>query len=52
MLILSEEDLQQINSFIQELPLKHGLPLFNFLNEKIIEQNKPKEEQPKEEIKS
>jgi hypothetical protein len=43
MLILTEEDLKQINNFIQELPLKHGLPLFNFLNEKILEQNKSKE---------
>jgi hypothetical protein len=51
MLVLSQEDLQKINSFIQELPLKHGLPLFNFLNEKILEQSKPKEETI-EEIKS
>ena len=51
MLVLSQEDLQKINDFIQELPLKHGLPLFNFLNEKILEQNKAKEEIT-EEIKS
>lgn len=49
MLVLSQEDLQQINLFIQELPLKHGLPLLNFINGKIDEQSK---KEIKEEIKS
>jgi hypothetical protein len=51
MLTLNEQDLQQLNSFIQELPLKHGLPLLNFLNAKIAEQNqeaKKSSEEPKD----
>lgn len=38
MLVLSEKDLKDLNTFIQELPLKHGLPLLNFLNAKLEEQ--------------
>jgi hypothetical protein len=38
MLTLDEKDLQQLNLFIQEMPLKHGLPLLNFINGKIQEQ--------------
>lgn len=38
MLTFDEKDLQQLNLFIQELPLKHGLPLLNFINGKIQEQ--------------
>jgi len=53
MLKLSEEDLKKLNQFIQEMPTKYGLPLINFLNAKLAEQNKepkvepevPKEEQ-------
>ena len=37
MLTLSEKDLKDLDTFIQELPLKHGLPLLNFLNSKIKE---------------
>jgi len=54
MLTLDEKDLQQLNLFIQEMPLKHGLPLLNFINGKIQEHvNKeiPEEFKP-EEIKS
>ena len=54
MLILDEKDLQQLNLFIQEMPLKHGLPLLNFINNKIAEQVKkeiPEELKP-EELKS
>jgi len=54
MLTLDEKDLQQLNLFIQEMPLKHGLPLLNFINAKITEQVKkeiPEEFQP-EELKS
>lgn len=39
MLTLNEKDLQQLNLFIQEMPVKHGLPLLNFINAKIQEQN-------------
>ena len=44
MLTLIEKDLQELNNFIQELPVKHGLPLLNFLNSKIEEQRKASEE--------
>lgn len=44
MLVLTEKDLQQLNAFIQELPLKHGLPLLNFINAKIAEQKKIQDE--------
>lgn len=37
-LLLDEKALQEISSFLQELPLKHGLPLLNYLNAKIKEQ--------------
>ena len=50
MLTLNEKDLKDLNAFIQELPLKHGLPLLNFINAKLQEQTKvaaPKEEKPK-----
>ena len=47
MLTLNEKDLKDLNAFIQELPLKHGLPLLNFINAKMQEQNK--EEASKEE---
>jgi len=29
---LSEEHLKQLDSFIQEMPVKYGLPIINFLN--------------------
>ena len=50
MLTLNEKDLIDLNTFIQELPLKHGLPLLNFLNAKIAKQQQSKEE-IKEELK-
>lgn len=30
MLTLNEKDLNELNNYIQELPVKHGLPLLNF----------------------
>jgi hypothetical protein len=50
MVTLNEKDLKDLNAFIQELPLKHGMPLLNFINAKIQEQTKevaPVEEKPK-----
>lgn len=44
MLHLSEEDVKQLNAFIQEMPTKYGLPLLNFLNSKISEQKKKSSE--------
>jgi hypothetical protein len=43
MLTLSPEILQEIDKFIQEMPVKYGLPLLNFINAKIAEQNKAPE---------
>ena len=40
MVTLNEKDLKDLNAFIQELPLKHGLPLLNFINAKMQDQTK------------
>lgn len=34
MIILTEQDLKELDTFIQELPVKFGLPLINFFNSK------------------
>ena len=36
---LTEEHLKQLDAFIQEMPVKFGLPLLNFLNKIAQEQN-------------
>jgi hypothetical protein len=41
--VLDEKALTELNNFLQELPVKFGLPLLNFINQKIKEQN-PTEE--------
>ena len=41
MITLSEEKLQELNAFIQEMPTKFGLPLIQFFNQ-IVEEQKPK----------
>jgi hypothetical protein len=50
-LLLDEKSLQEVSSFLQEMPLKHGLPLLNYLNAKIKEQgiNNVREEVKSEE---
>ena len=40
MLTLTEKDINELNDFLQDMPLKHGLPLFNFFNSKIAEQKR------------
>jgi hypothetical protein len=40
MLTLTSETLQELDKFIQDMPVKYGLPLLNFINAKIEEQNK------------
>ena len=40
MITLTEKEIQELSNFIQELPLKHGLPLLNFINQKIADQKK------------
>jgi hypothetical protein len=50
-LILSEENIKQLDAFIQEMPTKFGFPLLQFLQkisqeQKILEEQKPKDEKP------
>ena len=40
MLTLDEKSINELNAFLQEMPLKFGLPILNFLNTKIQEQSK------------
>jgi hypothetical protein len=40
MLTLDEKSINELNAFLQEMPLKFGLPILNFLNAKIQEQSK------------
>ena len=40
MINLSEDNLKELNNFIQEMPTKYGVPLIQFLN-KLIEDQKP-----------
>lgn len=39
---LNEQHVTELNNFIQDLPVKFGLPLLNFMN-KIIQENASKE---------
>ena len=50
-LLLDEKALQEVSIFLQDMPLKHGLPLLNYLNAKIKEQgiNNVREEVKSEE---
>ncbi len=43
MITLNENNLKELNAFIQEMPTKFGLPLIQFLN-KLIEEQKPNSE--------
>lgn len=43
MIILNEEKLKELDMYIQEMPVKYGLPLINFIN-KLIEEKKEKKE--------
>lgn len=40
MLTLNEQDLKDLDKYIQEMPTKFGLPLLNFINAKMTEQVK------------
>jgi|GEM_PF-1589546 len=44
MITLSEEKVKELDAFVQEMPVKYGLPLIQFIN-KIIEEQKPKIEE-------
>ena len=39
MITLNETQVKELESFIQEMPTKFGLPLLNFLNKIAQEQN-------------
>ena len=39
MLTLNEQQLKELNDFLQEMPVKYGMPILNYLNAKIKEQN-------------
>jgi hypothetical protein len=45
-LILSEENLKELDGFIQEMPTKYGLPLLKIFQKIAEEQNLPTEEIP------
>lgn len=47
-IVLDEKALLELNNFLQELPLKYGLPLLNFINEKIKDQQTEETLQDKE----
>ncbi len=47
-IVLDEKALLELNNFLQELPLKYGLPLVNFINEKIKDQQAEETLQDKE----
>jgi len=42
-MILNEEQIKELDSFIAEMPLKYGLPLLQFFN-KIHDEQKASEE--------
>lgn len=51
-LLLDEKALQEVTVYLQDLPLKYGLPLLNYFNAKIAEQVKNvREEVPQQEEK-
>ena len=50
MLTLNQSEVKEIQDYINELPTKYGVPLLNYLNMKIQEQNQqPVQEVPEEE---
>lgn len=50
MLTLNQNEIKEIQDYINDLPTKYGVPLLNYLNMKIQQQNQPvQEELPKEE---
>jgi hypothetical protein len=32
-IVITQEQMKQLDSFIQEMPVKYGVPLINFFNE-------------------
>jgi hypothetical protein len=40
MLTFNEQEVKDLDKFIQEMPTKYGMPLLNFINSKITEQVK------------
>ena len=52
MITLTEQDLKELDTFIQELPVKFGLPLINFFNSKKQADKTTVEPVKKEKVKS
>lgn len=47
MIKLSQEQVKELEAYIQEMPVKYGLPLLNFFQKLNAEQNpEPKQETP------
>ena len=44
MYTLEETTVKELELFIQELPLKYGLPILNILQTKLVKQEIPSEE--------
>jgi len=47
-IILKEEDIKFLESFLQEMPLKYGLPIVNLLNKVASEAQKSEQTQSPE----
>jgi hypothetical protein len=37
-IVITQEQMKQLDAFIQEMPVKYGVPLINFFNELAKEQ--------------
>ena len=44
MITLEEKHIEEIKAYLAELPLKYALPLVQYLEKLIQEQNQPKEQ--------
>ncbi len=38
-IVITQEQMKQLDAFIQEMPVKYGIPLINFFNDIAKEQN-------------
>lgn len=41
-IVITQEQMKELDPFIQEMPVKYGLPLINFLNQ-IAQEQKPQD---------
>jgi 2-phosphoglycerate kinase len=50
MLTLNQQEIKEVQDYINELPTKYGVPLLNYINMKIQQQNpQVQQELPEEE---